>query len=247
MTDTPTHDRPTHDHSLPSGVDCAICAAPLEYATGPVEATCDLCGVVERALITCPAGHYVCDACHGKAAMDVARSLLAATGETDPAVLAERLMALPSLTMHGPEHHALVPAVLVAAARNAGHPVGDDAVEKALERGGRVPGGWCGYYGACGAAVGVGVAVSVLTAATPLRGRERSLSLAATSAALARMLDDGPRCCKRATRVAIASGVEFLRENLAIDLPADGRVACAHSDRNAQCLGAACAYFTHGG
>ena len=46
------------------------------------------------------------------------------------------------------------------AARNAGRDLPAEALDTVLRRGGKVPGGWCGYYGACGAAVGVGVAVS---------------------------------------------------------------------------------------
>ena len=65
--------------------------------------------------------------------------------------------------MHGPEHHAIVPGAIIAAVRNTGYPVPEGAIEKALERASKVPGGWCGLYGDCGAAVGVGIAVSVLT------------------------------------------------------------------------------------
>jgi hypothetical protein len=80
----------------------------------------------------------------------------------------EKVMAHPSVPMHGPEHHIMVPCVIIAAVRNAGYTVPEGAIEKALERASKVPGGWCGLYGDCGAAVGVGIAVSVLTNATPL-------------------------------------------------------------------------------
>jgi Family of unknown function (DUF5714) len=152
-------------------------------------------------------------------------------------------MAHPSVTMHGPEHHAIVPAVIVAAVANAGYPVPDGGLDKAVARGRKVPGGWCGSHGACGAAIGVGIAVSVLTGATPLKGEERSLALAATSFTLSHMLDDGPRCCKRASRRAVESAVEFLRERLGISLPSAETAACTHWPRNAQCSREACPYF----
>lgn len=194
-------------------------------------------------MIYCPAGHFVCDACHGRAAMDVVDRMLATTTSCDPAAILEAVMAHPGLPMHGPEHHAIVPGVIIAAARNAGVPIPDGALETALKRGAKVPGGWCGYYGACGAAVGVGIAVSVLTGATPLRGEQRSLALAATCQALAGMVDDQPRCCKRASRIAVEAAVEYLRDHLAIDLPAGDRVACAYSARNAQCGRERCPFF----
>lgn len=85
--------------------------------------------------------------------------------------------------------------------------------------------------------------MSVLTGATPLKGGPRSLALATTSFALARMLDDQPRRCKRASRVAVAAAVDFLAERLDIHLPAPGRVTCVYSPRNAQCAHDLCPFF----
>ena len=145
--------------------------------------------------------------------------------------------------MHGPEHHAIVPAVIVAAVKNAGYPVPEGAVEKAIERGSKVPGGWCGFYGTCGAAIGVGVAVSVLTGATPLTGKTRTLANEATSLALNRMLDSGPRCCKRASRKAVESAKDFLEKRMGIKLDGDNGVACGYVGRNRECIREECDYF----
>ena len=224
-------------------VDCAVCGEPLVYGSEPRTLVCGLCGAEQEAMIRCPAGHFVCDACHGASALDVATRALETSSSADPSVLLERLMTHPRLAMHGPEHHGIVAGVIVTAARNAGATVPDDAIEKAMSRGGKVPGGWCGYYGACGAALGVGVAVSVLTEATPLKGPQRSRALAATSAALARMIDDQPRCCKRASRIAVETAVEVLRDELGIELESSGRAGCSYSARNAQCPEDACPYF----
>ena len=157
----------------------------------------------------------------------------------------EQVMAHPSVPMHGPEHHAMVPGVIIAAVRNAGYPVPEGAIEKALERASKVPGGWCGLYGDCGAAVGVGIAVSVLTNATPLTGKQRSLALRATSFALARMLDDQPRCCKRASRIAVEAAVDFLKEHLNIILPKSKKPRCTYSPRNKQCAQEQCPFYDH--
>jgi hypothetical protein len=230
-------------HSMASMTDCGVCGRPLVYGADSVVAVCDLCGEEHRTMIVCPEGHFVCDTCHGAAFMDAVRRVLDTTTSRDPVAILEQVMAHPALPMHGPEHHAIVPGVIVAAARNAGAAVPDGALETAFERAAKVPGGWCGYYGACGAAVGVGIAVSVLTGATPLTGEQRSLALAATSQALARMVDDQPRCCKRASRIAVEVAVEYLRDHLAIDLPSGDRVRCAYSTRNAQCARESCPFF----
>ena len=230
-------------HVMASMTDCGVCGSALVYAADSVVRVCDLCGDDQATMIYCPAGHFVCDSCHVAAAMDVVRRVLATTTSCSPAAILEQLMAHPGLPMHGPEHHPIVAGVIVAAARNTGAVVPDRALETALERGAKVPGGWCGYYGACGAAIGVGIAVSVLTGATPLKGEQRSLALAATSDALARMVDDQPRCCKRASRIAVETAVKYLREHLAIDLPAGERVRCAYAARNAQCAHERCPFF----
>ena len=228
---------------MTSAIDCGVCGKPLVYATESVTMICAFCGKEEKTLIYCPADHYVCDSCHSKAALDILRQVLASTQVTDPGLIIEQVMSHPSVPMHGPEHHAIVPAALITAVRNTGYAVSEGALEKALERASKVPGGWCGLYGDCGAAVGVGIAVSVITGATPLTGKPRTLALAATSFALSKMLDDQPRCCKRASRTAIAAAVEFLRERLGANLILSSPVKCTYSARNQQCAREHCPYF----
>jgi hypothetical protein len=169
--------------------------------------------------------------------------VLANSKSTNPAVILEQVMAHPSVPMHGPEHHVRVPAAIVAAVSNSGYLLPEGAVEKVLERAGKVPGGWCGLYGDCGAAVGAGIAISVITGATPLTGKQRTLALAATSQALSRMLDEQARCCKKASRTAIQSTVDFLHEHLEINLPQTDKVKCTYTLRNEQCAGEKCPYY----
>jgi hypothetical protein len=213
------------------------------YSTESTTKACALCGKEEQALIYCPEGHYVCDACHSKDAIEVLRQVLATSKATDPAAVLELVMRHTAVPMHGPEHHIIVPAAIVAAVHNSGYALPEGAIEKAIERGLKVPGGWCGLYGDCGAAVGAGIAVSVITGATPLTGKQRTLAMAATSQALSRMLDEQPRCCKKASRISIQSTVDFLREHLGIDLTKADRVKCTYSLRNQQCAGPECPYY----
>jgi len=219
-----------------------VCGAALLYENDQTVRICHYCGRSHPTAMSCPSGHYVCDACHTASTADLVRRLLEGATETHPGALLERVMALPGLPMHGPEHHAIVPGVVVVAARNGGFAMPADALDTVLRRGAKVPGGWCGYYGACGAAVGAGIAVSALTRATPVKGEQRTLALSATARALESMLDGQPRCCKRASRLAISAAVEFLRERIRIDLPAPDAVVCSSSSRNRECAGADCPY-----
>jgi hypothetical protein len=228
---------------MKSTENCGVCGEPLVYETGEVTRKCVYCGKEFNTLVYCPAGHYVCDACHSLTSLQVLRDVLASTTSTDPAEILETVMSHPSVPMHGPEHHAMVPAIIVAAVKNTGYPVPEDAVEKAIDRGSKVPGGWCGFYGVCGAAIGVGVAVSVLTGATPLTGETRGLANEATTFALYHMIDGGPRCCKRASRKAMEAAVEFLKSRMAINLSQAQEIECRYAGRNRECIQKDCAYY----
>ena len=229
--------------TMSSKVNCGVCARPLVYAADSTTMNCSICGEEEKAFIYCPAGHYVCDSCHSKTALEVLRQVLSNTKSNDPTEILEQVMSHPAVPMHGPEHHAIVPGAIIAAVRNSGYELLEGALDKALERASKVPGGWCGLYGDCGAAVGVGIAVSVITGATPLTGKPRTLAMTATQQALSRMLDDQPRCCKRASRIAIESAVDFLREHLGINLQKDEKVNCSYSLKNSQCAHEECRYY----
>jgi hypothetical protein len=230
---------------MQSKENCGVCGKPLVYGTKETLKRCDFCGQEFPTLIYCPEGHYVCDACHSRGAVDILRDVLNTTKSADPIEILEKVMAHPSVPMHGPEHHAMVPAIIVAAVKNAGYPVPEGAIEKAIERGSKVPGGWCGFYGACGGGIGVGTAVSVLTGATPLTGKTRALANEATAFALNKMIDGGARCCKRASRKALEAAIEFLKNRMDINLNIDGKIKCNYVQRNRECIKEACPYYNN--
>lgn len=223
--------------------NCGVCGKPLVYGTEEVTRRCDYCGKEFSAQIYCPDGHYICDACHSRGALEILKEVLSTSSSADPFELLEKVLAHPAVPMHGPEHHAILPAVIVAAVKNAGYPVPEGALDKAIERGAKIPGGWCGSHGACGGGVGVGIAVSVLLDATPLTGKPRGLANAATAFALEKNIDYGPRCCKRAVRRGLEAAVEFLAKNLDIELPAGNPGPCRFVGRNKECIYKACPYF----
>jgi hypothetical protein len=223
---------------------CLVCGAALAYADRPTEATCALCGVAARTPVRCEAGHFVCDECHAAPARELIERTCLASDAVDPMALASTLMRHPSVKLHGPEHHFLVPAVLLAAHANAtgaGREKGSRLAE-ARRRADQVPGGSCGFQGACGAGVGVGIFASVVTGATPRATIEWGAANVATGEALVAIgRVGGPRCCKRTAWLAILSGVRFAREVLGVALPARTG-ACEWGDLNAECLGARCPF-----
>jgi hypothetical protein len=223
--------------------NCGVCGQPLIYQTETVPITCTFCGKMYDANIYCPEGHYVCNTCHELEALEVLRKVLSSSNSKNPMEILETVLSHSSVPLHGPEHHAIVPAIVVAAVQNAGYSVPQEAIEQAIIRGSKVPGGWCGYYGACGAAVGIGIAVSIITQATPLTGGQRSLAIEATSLALKNMIDGQPRCCKRASRKALETAVDYLRKKLDIKLDDGHQTSCSYFERNKECAIEGCDYY----
>jgi hypothetical protein len=97
--------------------------------------------------------------------------------------------------------------------------------------------------GACGAAVGAGIYVSILTGATPLTADAWTLPQEMTMRCLgANVATGGPRCCKRTGRLAIEAAAKFTRERFGVELPVS-RPACEFSGMNKECLKERCPFY----
>jgi hypothetical protein len=220
-----------------------ICGRELTYAETAVKVKCYFCGVETESHIFCPEGHYVCDKCHQRDSLKVIEAVCASTTSTNPIEIAERIMEHPSVPMHGPEHHPLVPYVILTALRNEGYALPNNWINEVISRGTIIVGGCCGYCGDCGAGVGVGIAFSTVLNSTPLKSKERSLCIRATATALNTIATDGGvRCCKRATRTAIITACELIKEHLSITLPYS-YPECIYTSRNKQCERERCRYY----
>jgi len=147
--------------------------------------------------------------------------------------------------MHGPEHHFLVPAVLLAAYYNE---IGDKdqksvKISGARQRANKTLGGFCGSHGACSAAIGAGIFTSLVTNATTLSGIEWKLSNLATSKCLAKIASyGGPRCCKRSTFLTILNAADFSTKYLDVEMHPDREIVCQFADMNNECIGKNCPF-----
>lgn len=222
--------------------ECLICGAPLEYLAEDAMMTCALCGKTEASKTRCTGGHYVCSECH-TTGMDSVISLCLRETSADPIAVLEKMMSLPFCHMHGPEHHVMVGAALLTAYHNAGGQLDlDRTLREMLRRGKQVPGGACGFWGACGAGLSTGMFVSIATGATPLAKEAWSLSNRMTSRALGKIAEHGgPRCCKRDSYLAVTAAVEFAAEYLGVNMT-QSDILCSRCRMNNQCLGQECPF-----
>ncbi len=222
--------------------ECIICKAPLVYLETDELMECAICHKKENSKTRCVNGHYVCNECHMEG-LDSILSLCLASESKDPVRIIQDMMMLPFCHMHGPEHHVMVGAALLTAYKNAG---GELELEKALvemmNRGRSVPGGACGFWGACGAGISSGMFVSIVSASTPLSVEPFALSHQMTARSLSAIGEiGGPRCCKRDSYLSILATIDFAAEHFGVQMEKP-EIICSFSAQNNQCIGKRCPF-----
>jgi len=224
---------------------CLICGKDLTYFNSSQKLKCSICGEMFETNAACKNEHFVCDKCHSQPGI-LSVTVAALTADSkNPITIALGMMGGKSINMHGPEHHYLIAAALLSAYRNSG---GDIDLEKALmtarQRSGNVPGGICGMWGACGAGIGAGIFISVITGATPLSVEEWSQANTATSRSLNIIAQNGgPRCCKRNVWLSIMSAVDYTSEITGVKMEKPEKIQCSFYPNNPTCKKRKCLYY----
>lgn len=226
--------------------ECLICKAPLEYLEDDILMECTICHKKENSKTRCIHGHYVCDECHTRG-IDSIILLCLHEKTINPIEILEKMMSMDFCHMHGPEHHIMVGAALITAYKNAGGNINlSKALTEMYSRGKAVPGGVCGFWGACGAGISTGMYMSIVTKATPLAKEAWGLSNQMTSKALGKIgANGGPRCCKRDSYLAIIEAVHFTKENLGVEMELS-EIICSRSSLNNQCIQDRCPFHRKG-
>ncbi len=222
--------------------ECLICMAPLVYLGTDEIMECAICHKKENSKTRCVNGHYVCNTCH-MAGLDAIIALCFASTSKNPVEIIQSMMAQPFCHMHGPEHHVMVGAALLTAYKNAG---GEINLEKTLiemmNRGKSVPGGACGFWGACGAGISTGMFISIISKSTPLTNEPFALSHKMTAKSLGQIGEiGGPRCCKRDSFLSILAAVDYVKDHFGVEMEKT-EVVCRFSFQNNQCIGKRCPF-----
>ena len=223
-------------------VECLICGAPLRYLDNEIEMECELCHKKVNSKVQCENGHYVCDECH-MAGLDEIINLCLNEDSKNPIVIINKMMEMPFCHMHGPEHHVMVGAALLTAYKNCKTDIDlKNSLIEMINRGKAVPGGTCGYWGACGAGISTGIFISIITNSNPLTNEPFALSNEMTSRALAAIAKvGGPRCCKRDSYLSILTAIDFVKEHFGVEME-KAVVKCEYSAQNNQCIGRRCPF-----
>ena len=222
--------------------ECLICKAPLEYLGTVILMECEICHKKENSKTRCVNGHYVCNDCHTQGLDSVIGVCMTETSK-NPIAIIEKMMTMPFCHMHGPEHHVMVGSALLTAYKNAGGDIDlNSALIEMMNRGKSVPGGACGFWGACGAGISSGMFISIISKSTPLANEPFALSHKMTADSLGQIGEvGGPRCCKRDSFLSILAAVDFVKDYFGVEMERP-EVLCHFSAQNNQCIGKRCPF-----
>ena len=88
---------------------------------------------------------------------------------TNPVVIFKQIAKKEYVSIHGPEHHILDGASLLVAYKNAGGEIDlEQALDRLMAEGLRMPGAMCGLWGICGAITSIGAALAIIDGTCPL-------------------------------------------------------------------------------
>ena len=163
----------------------------------------------------------------------------------NPTHIFRRIAQKEYVSMHGPEHHILDGASILVAYKNAGGNIDlDNALNKLMYEGLRMPGAMCGLWGICGAITSVGAALAIIDGTGPLSTDGTwGDHMQFTSDAIVELGKiNGPRCCKRDAMIAFKNGIEYVNSHYGVTLEAED-VKCEYSGKNEQCIKERCPYY----
>ena len=156
----------------------------------------------------------------------------------NPVAIFKRIAKKDYISIHGPEHHILDGAAILVAFKNAGGDIDlDEALNKLMSEGLRMPGAMCGLWGVCGAITSIGATLSIIDKTGPLSADGTWGShMIFTSKAVKELGEiNGPRCCKRDAQIAFKNAVEYINEHYNVKLEYE-KNKCEFSHLNQQCI-----------
>ena len=224
---------------------CPLCGEETRELSQPHTQICSVCRNSYEAYSDCQNKHFVCNMCRQKAVREKIIRHCMKSAKENPFELQRDLMQIPGVLMHGPEHHLLTTAALLTAYANKKN---RRDLEKLLHEADRrtiqVPGAACGFWGVCGAAVGAGVFISILTETGPLSTDTwRTTGQLTAKCADVISAQGGPRCCKRDSFLSLRETLQYSNEILDAGFDVPKKIICEFYVNNRECKGRACEFF----
>ena len=163
---------------------------------------------------------------------------------TNPVLIFKNIAEQEYVSIHGPEHHILDGASLLVAYNNAGGEIDiDQALDRLISEGLRMPGAMCGLWGICGAITSIGAALAIIDVTSPLStdgpwGNHMQFPSKAIGELGA---ITGPRCCTRDAMIAFKNGIDYVNDHYDVILQYE-QMKCEFTERNEQCIKERCPF-----
>lgn len=226
---------------------CMVCGSVLEYLDQAQGVTCSYCGKVESGHIKCPNGHYICDACHNRDAMQIIEDIALTTKSSNPYEIANLMMGYPGLPMLGCQHAYIAGGAFMAAIKNEGtRALSNEDIKEVFARTQKqAHGGYCGLSGVCGIAPAIGSCFAVLTGSKCGTDQAQRITMEAVTRVTRAITDlTGPSCCKAYVWTSLQAAVDYLKESLGITLPSSQSIICNYSPKHPHgCRETKCPFF----
>jgi len=209
-----------------------VCGSSLDYLEQASEVTCSYCGKAEHGHIRCPSGHYVCNVCHNKEAMQIIENISFTTKSDDPFEISALMMSCPGLPMLGCQHAYIAGGALMAAIKNEGsRGITDEHIREVFHRTEKqAHGGYCGLTGVCGIAPAIGACFAILTGSKCGTDQAQHITMeAVTRVSRAITGLTGPSCCKAYIWTALDVAVNYLVKSPGIVLQRGRSSTCSYS------------------
>ncbi len=223
---------------------CMICGAELLYGQTRTLMECAICKRVDETVARCEQGHFVCDECHRSDPLKSLSYLCHESVETDMIGLLKQIRRVDNFPVNGPEHHSLAPAIVLTCFRNLGGHVTQADISEGIRLGKVCIGGSCASMGICGAAMGVGIAFSIILGANPLTPVERQSSMLVVAAAANDICSyQAARCCQREVYLSLKQASKLSTMLTGLHIPAEHRMVCSQHHIQKECLKQDCPLY----
>jgi hypothetical protein len=224
---------------------CSLCGRKFHLLANAVNRPCAICGSPTSVRYLCESDHAICASCFTAPYLTYIAGMIDTPGITrDPIeafLVLRRGYAFP---IHGPEHHALVAAALLFAYHRCTGEPSRETIFNAIQQAAVLPMGSCGIWGACSAALGVGVAYGTILQATPMQGAVRGAMQHIVANILGRIGEyHAPRCCRRETLTALQVACEESAALLPITMVTQVDCRCDQAPSQVDCLRERCPFY----
>ncbi len=238
----------TDNHTGHVTKSCVLCGETLEHLSKNIENVhCDNCRQIKPASARCKMGHVICNDCLNETVFEFVKNKCLAYKGNDPIELVVEIMNSPLVNMHGPEHHYILPSVMltVTPKNKLSNKTLKELLEIADERISKEVCVDCSTATeTCGAAMGAGIFIEIINGLNEKKDDKlNNLSKELTDKCFAKIKEHGgPKCCKRDTYFSIQTSIDFLKEKYGITLP-QSKAKCTFSLRNKSCGLEKCIFY----